>query len=92
MAEFIGKRINVEYVQEVGWRRPVKFSVGKEMHNVREVLSRWEQHTFRDPWWQRRHRVHYIVLLDNGKQYEIYWDRGPSGEGKEWVLLKELSD
>ena len=92
MDEFAGKTVDVEYVQEAGWKRPVKISIERKPYAVKEVIAHWEEHTLDDPWWRRRHRVYYHVLLENGKQYEMYWDRGASGEGKEWVLLKELSD
>ena len=92
MAEFIGKKIKVEYRQEIGWRRPVKLKIGAEEHAVTKVISRWEEHILKDAWWQRKHRVHYAVVLDDGKRYELYWNRGARGEREEWVLLKALSD
>ena len=72
MNELISKKIKVEYVQETGWRRPVKIRIGKEEYPVKKVVSRWEEHTLDDAWWRRRHRVHYIVDLNDGAQYEIY--------------------
>lgn len=92
MPEFIGKKIKVEYVQKIGWRRPVKLRIGAEEHKVKKVLSRWEEHVMKDSWWQRKHRVHYVVLLDDGERYELYWNRGSRGTQEEWVLLKRLSD
>lgn len=93
MAEFIGKKIRLEYVQEVGWLRPRRLLIGRsEKRAVREVIERWEEHTLKDPWWQRKHRVHYVVRLDDGERYELYWNRGASARGDEWILLKRLSD
>lgn len=89
MAVFVGKRIHVDFVQEVGWRRPIKIRVDKKVYSVQEVLSRHEEHMMKDAWWQRRHRVNYSLRLANGSEVEIYWNRGARGEGDEWVLLKE---
>ena len=92
MEELISKKIKVEYAQETGWRRPVRIKAGKEEYAVQNVIRRWEEHTLDDAWWRRRHRVHYIVELDDGAQYEIYWNRGARGAREEWVLLKKLDD
>ncbi len=91
MEHFISKKIKVEYVQETGWKRPVKIKAGKEEYAVRNVIRRWEEHTLEDAWWRRRHRVHYIIELEDDAQYEIYWNRGASGQREEWVLLKKLA-
>lgn len=88
--EFIGEKINVEYVQELGWRRPTGISFEKNNYEVLEVVSRWEEHTLGKPWWSRKHRVWYEVVLEDGNKYHLYWDRGPRGKGKDWVLVKRV--
>ncbi|MEK7541907.1 MAG: hypothetical protein AAB533_03605 [Patescibacteria group bacterium] len=91
MDELISKKIKVVYAQEAGWKRPVKITAGKKEYAVRKVVRRWEEHTLEDSWWRRRHRVHYAILLDDGAQCEIYWDRGASGKRGEWILRKKLT-
>lgn len=91
MEEFIGKKLKVEYVQEVGWRRPTKLNFDKLDYKVEKILSRWEEHTLGKPWWRRKHRVWYKVSLDNGESYELYWDRGARGKGKDWILVKRVT-
>ncbi len=92
MEEFIGKKIKVEFVQEVGWKRPTILTFDKKSYVVKEIASMWEEHTLVQSWWQRKHRVWYQVLLENGDRYEIYWDRGGRGKGKDWILVKRISD
>ncbi len=91
MNKLISKKIKVEYMQETGWRRPMKIRADKKDYTVKKIIRRWEEHTLDDAWWRRRHRVHYIVDLNDGAQYEIYWNRGASGQRDEWILLKKLS-
>ena len=91
MHEFIGKKIKVEFVQETGWKRPVSLKWDKRTHKVKEVIDRWEEHTKTNPWYRRKHRVRYKVLLDDNNIYELYWDRGPYGKGKDWFLVKRVS-
>lgn len=61
MDEFIGEKINVDFVQEAGWKRPVMLRFRGKSYAVKEVKSRWEEHDFADPWWTRKHRVWYEV-------------------------------
>ena len=72
MNKLISKKIKVEYMQETGWRRPMKIRADKKDYTVKKIIRRWEEHTLDDAWWRRRHRVHYIVDLNDGAQYEIY--------------------
>ncbi|MDD5454097.1 MAG: hypothetical protein PHW62_01160 [Candidatus Ratteibacteria bacterium] len=90
MEEFIGKKIKVEFIQEVGWKRPVTLTWGKKSHEVKEIIDRWEEHTLTSPWWARKHRVRYKVMLDDCNIYELYWDRGARGKGQDWFLVKKL--
>lgn len=88
--EFIGKNVKVDFVQKTGWKRPTKITINNNILKVKKIISRWEEHTKRRPWWSRKHRVWYQVQLEDGYQYELYWDRGASGSGKEWFLVKKF--
>ncbi len=92
MDEFIGQKVRCEYVQEVGWKRPTRLTFAGRSHDVEEVLDRWEEHTLGRPWYSRKHRVWYLVRLDDGGRYELYWDRGAKARGKDWILLKRLAE
>lgn len=91
MGEFIGRKVRCEYVQETGWKRPVRLQAGDRSWAVEEIVDRWEEHTLGRPWWSRKHRVWYVVRLNDGDCYQLYWDRGARGRGMDWVLLKRLS-
>jgi hypothetical protein len=94
MAGFISQKIEVEYQQEPGRRVPLSFFWDHKTFEIREIISSWEDHGLpaarlkRPHWWQRRHRVHYLVQTREGSMYEIYWDRG--SKKKEWVLYMEV--
>jgi len=90
MDEFIGKAVKVDCVQEVGWRRPVSVTLGSTTYMVKEVVSHWEEHTLLKAWWRRKHRVRYLLDLDDGFRYELYWDRGAKGAGRGWFMVKRL--
>jgi len=91
MNDFIGKKIKVEYIQETGSRRPVALSFDQQTYKIIRIIRQWEEHTLGKPWWSRKHRVWYELELDGGNHYQIYWDRGASGKGEEWYLVKSLS-
>ena len=91
---FIGKEIKVEFEQEPGRKIPKKLIWGGKSHQVKKILTLWEDHGFgqappRNPrWWQRHHRVYYHVEVESGEIFEIYWDR--SSKKKPWVLTKQV--
>ncbi|OGC51169.1 hypothetical protein A2982_04315 [candidate division WWE3 bacterium RIFCSPLOWO2_01_FULL_39_13] len=90
MKEFIGKNVNVDFVQETGWRRPTSITFNNNLLKVKKIISRWEEHTQSRPWWLRKHRVWYRILLADGSQCELFWNRGAKGAGKEWFLVKRI--
>ena len=92
MEEFIGKKVKVEYVQEIGWKLPVSVTIDKKFYAVEKVLSRWEEHSFGKPWWRRKHQVWYLLELADGYQYHLYWDRGAKGTGQGWYLVKRIKE
>ncbi|MBM3208829.1 hypothetical protein FJZ40_00850 [Candidatus Shapirobacteria bacterium] len=91
MEEFIGKKVKVDFVQEIGWKRPTVITFGNKTLKIRTVRSRWEEHSYSRPWWLRKHRVCYEVETENGDTYQIYWDRGGSGKGKDWFCSSKNS-
>ncbi len=94
MNQFVGEKIEVEYRQEAGWRRPMVVIWKGKRYPVHTVLSYWEDHGFgeappkRKKWFHRRHRVYYHLKMDDGRKFEIYWDRGT--KERDWVLTKIL--
>lgn len=90
MGEFIGKKVKVNYLQEIGWRRPVSLTLNKKAFKVKKIIFHWEEHTKEKYWRDRKHRVYYELLLDDDNIYQLYWDRGAYGKGKDWILLKRL--
>ena len=90
MSEFIGKKVKADCIQEVGWKRPLALTLDKKFFKVKKIISRWEEHTQQKYWRDRKHRVWYEVKLDDGNIYQLYWDRGAYGKGRDWILLKRL--
>ena len=45
MEEFVGKKVKVETVQEIGWKRPVSLQFGQKLLKVSKVISHWEEHS-----------------------------------------------
>ena len=94
MARFISQKIQVKFEQRPGRKIPLSFEWEGEEHELSQVISVWEEHGLPGPqpsqphWWQRRHRIHYLVETKKGKRYEIYWDRG--SKKREWILYKEV--
>ena len=91
MIDFIGETVKVAYVQKTGWRQPVSLTFAKKTLKVKKILTKWEEHTKEKTWWERKHRVWYEVLLEDGNHYQLYWDRGPAGKGKDWILFKRVN-
>lgn len=90
MEEFIGQKVKMDYIQEIGWRRPIGFSFKKKKYKVVKIISRREEHTREKYWRDRKHRVWYEVLLDDNNRYLLYWDRSAYGKGKDWILSRRI--
>jgi len=45
---------------------------------------------FKRAWWRRRHRDYYLVRIEDGRTFELYFHRGPGR--RYWVLYRELRD
>ncbi len=94
MIRFVGEKIDVQVAQEPGFKRPVSLTMKGATYTVKEVRTMWENHGFggapqRSPrWWQRHHRVYYIVETTAGEVFEIYWDRG--SKDRQWFLTKQI--
>lgn len=93
-AGFIGETVKVDWVQEIGFKRPVTINWSGGTLTVRDVLMKWEDHGFgnsppkKRPWYLRRHRTYYRVGTADGRAFEMYLDRGAQKET--WVLVKEI--
>jgi len=94
MMEFIGRPVEVEWVQEAGWKRPVTFVWDGRTWRVKAVVARWDDYGFgvaapsRKKWYQRRHRTCYEVETEEGERFHLYLDR--AGGRRHWVLLGRL--
>lgn len=93
--EFIGRPVEVEWVQETGWKRPVALTWGGRTLRVQAVVARWDDHGFgvaapsRKRWYQRRHRTWYEVETEDGERFRLYLDR--AGGRRCWVLVGRLA-
>ena len=91
---FIGETVKVDWVQEVGFKRPASIAWSGETLAVKDVLMKWEDHGFgssppkKRPWYLRRHRTCYRVRTTEERVFEMYLDRGAQKET--WVLVKEV--
>lgn len=90
MEEFIGKKVKVNFIQEIGWKRPQSLLLDKKTYKVRRIITRWEEHTKEKYWRDRKHRVWYKIRLNDGHIYLLYWDRGAYGKGKDWLLARKV--
>ena len=91
MEEFIGQKVKVAFVQKIGWKEPTELTLDKKIYKVVKIYQRWEEHTKEKYWRDRKHRVWYEIEMDDGAIYQLYWDRGAYGKGKDWVLAKKIS-
>ncbi len=93
---FFGQLITVE--RDPRSRAPTAFAFRDEKHTVAQVLTSWQDHGFpndgrRHTWRQRRHRSYYRVRTDEGRDFEIYYDRGVSMDSPKymrWYVSEEL--
>lgn len=101
--EFIGKPIEVELSEEAP-PAPVAFRLGRQRHEVAEVLSRWEDQGYGQR--IRGHidrlgqgqRVYYRVRTAEGEVFELYVDWSPArrkgakrSEKSQWFAHRRLS-
>ena len=93
---FFGQQISVDQDSET--RDPVAFSFGGESHKVAQIMTSWHDYGFPDDgrqhrWWQRRHRNYYRVRTTEGRDFEIYYDRGVSMDNPKymrWYVSQEF--
>jgi hypothetical protein len=88
MSEFIGEEVEVRRARQTGL--PEAFLWRGAEHEVAEVLRRWRSLDFRQAWWRRRHRDHYVVRTRDGGLFELYFHRGPGR--RYWVLYRKLDE
>jgi len=87
MPEFIGDEIEVRFAVKPG--PPTSFVWQGKEYGIAEVLKFWRALDFAKPWWQRRHRDHYVVKTTTGETFELYFHRGFGR--RYWVLSKRLT-
>jgi len=74
--------------------RPVSFRWRDAEFKVERILRSWQDWGFptgaprRKNWRMRRHRNGFIVLTEEGRVFELYFDR--KGPEPVWVLYREL--
>ncbi len=86
MVEFISDEIEVR--REGAGGPPGSFVWRGADYEVAEVQRKWRTLDFSGPWWQRRHRDHYVVKTTSGEVFELYFHRGPGR--RYWVLYKRV--
>ena len=92
---FFGQLIEVE--RDPGTREPMSFSFRDEIYEVAQIMTSWQDYAFpsdrrRHRWWERHHRNYYRVQTPDGRQFEIYYDRGVSLDSPKymrWYVTRE---
>ena len=93
---FFGQQISVERDEDT--REPMAFSFMDEAHVVGRIMTSWHDYGFpsdgrRHKWWQRFHRNYYRVRTTEGRDFEIYYDRGVSMDSPKymrWYVTEEF--
>ena len=93
---FFGQQISVE--RDPATREPTSFSFKDETHDVALIMTSWQDYGFpsdgrKHTWRQRHHRNYYRVKTPEGRQFEIYYDRGVSMDNPKymrWYVTREL--
>lgn len=93
---FFGQIIEVE--RDADTREPLAFSFKDERHTIAVIMTYWQDHGFpndgrKHTWRQRRHRNYYRVRTNEGRDFEIYYDRGidmDSPKYMRWYVTREF--
>lgn len=93
---FFGQQISVE--QDSNSRQPLSFAFKDETHNIAQIMTSWHDYGFpndgrKHTWRQRHHRNYYRVRTDDGRHFEIYYDRGVSMDNPHymrWYVTEEF--
>ncbi len=93
---FFGQQISVE--RDAQTREPISFSFKDETHDVVQIMTSWQDYGFpsdgrKHTWRQRHHRNYYRVQTSEGRNFEIYYDRGVSLDSPKymrWYVTREL--
>jgi hypothetical protein len=91
---FISEPIEVTIDKEL--KTPIEFYWRGQTFKISEIIIAWQDWKFaggvtKPDWRQRRHRNYYQIRCDDQTTYEIYLDRGMSGEPK-WFLYRIIDD
>ncbi len=84
LPEFVSEEIEVKFSERPGFPESITWR-GKD-YKVVEVERVRRFVDFRKPWWRRRHRDYFLLKVDTGETFEIYFHRGPGRQY--WVLFK----
>jgi hypothetical protein len=93
--KFISQTITVSRDEQSG--KPVSFTWDGETYSIREIIATWQDYGFsagapkKKTWRMRRHRTCYRVETTAGEVFDIYHDRGMTGEGGRWILQTQVS-
>jgi len=93
---YFAQQIEVTTGGEV--KAPVSFKLDGREYTVTEVVEFWPDSGFGSSetsktWRTRHHRSYYRVKADDGKVYEMYYDRGTNlrhPEFRKWYLTQRL--
>lgn len=92
MEKFYSEKIDVELGNGIWNLKGFKWR-GKK-YRIVEVKDYWQDWNFplgsppKRSWRLRKRRTCFIVITDDGKNFEIYLDR--KGKKKEWFLLRSF--
>ena len=92
--KFIGQKIDVTTDGTI--KEPMSFNWKNRGYDIAEILLSWmdwgfPQGSSQHDWKNRRHRNYYRVRTTSDNIFEIYHDRGPSGNTDDWYLFQQIS-
>jgi hypothetical protein len=88
VTEFIGDEIEVRFAKKPG--PPTSFVWRGEEYTIAQIRRRWRSLDYQKSWWRRRHRDHYVVEVQTGEVFELYFHRGFGR--RYWVLYRKLDE
>lgn len=93
--KFISQAITVSREEQSG--KLLSFEWNGEIYTIRDIIATWPDWGFaagapkRKTWRMRRHRTCYRVETTEGAVFDLYHDRGLTGDGGQWILKTRIT-
>ena len=87
----------IEVVRGGKSKEPTSFIWKRKDYKIKEILESWADWGFppgspkKKSWRLRHHRNYYKIKTEDGKIFEIYFDRKTKKEEGEWVLYRKIN-